>query len=73
MKIKFDTNTLDYDLASDAWRFLMHDAGPDDLTLQVCTWNTRHFNLSGEVNSKHSPLLEKLFDNENWNEEVDKL
>ena len=73
MMIRFDTNTKDADAAAAAWVTLEAQASPKDLNLSINTWNDLHYNISGEIDSKHIKVMEDLFNGHDFNEDVDKL
>jgi len=73
MKIRFDTNTKDAEKAAAAFVRIDKEASPKSLTLSLNTWGDEHYNIDGEVDSKYAPMLEELFNNEYFNEDVDKL
>jgi hypothetical protein len=73
MKIRVDTNTKDAEKAAAAFVRIDKEASPKSLTLSLNTWGDEHYNIDFEVDSKYAPMLEELFNNEYFNEDVDKL
>lgn len=73
MKIRVDTNTKDAEKAAAAFVRIDKEASPKSLTLTLNTWGDEHYNIDCEVDSKYAPMLEELFNNEYFNEDVDKL
>jgi len=73
MKIRVDTNTKDAEKAAAAFVRIDKEASPKSLTLSLNTWGDEHYNIDFEVDSKYAPVLEELFNNEYFNEDVDKL
>jgi hypothetical protein len=73
MKIIVDTNTKDAEKAAAAFVRIDKEASPKSLTLTLNTWGDEHYNIDFEVDSKYAPMLEELFNNEYFNEDVDKL
>ena len=73
MKIRVDTNTKDAEKAAAAFVRIDKEASPKSLTLNLNTWGDEHYNIDFEVDSKYAPMLEELFNNEYFNEDVDKL
>ena len=73
MKIRADTNTKDAEKAAAAFVRIDKEASPKRLTLTLNTWGDEHYNIDFEVDSKHAPMLEELFNNEYFNEDADKL
>ena len=73
MKIRVDTNTKDAEKAAAAFVRIDKEASPKSLTLSLNTWGDEHYNIEFEVDSKYAPMLEELFNNEYFNEDVDKL
>jgi len=73
MKIRVDTNTKDAEKAAAAFVRIDKEASPKSLTLTLNTWGDEHYNIDFEVDSKYAPMLEELFNNEYFNEDVDKL
>jgi hypothetical protein len=73
MKIRVDINTKDADKAAAAFVRIDKEASPKSLSLSLNTWGDEHYNIDFEVDSKYTPMLEELFNNEYFNEDVDKL
>jgi hypothetical protein len=73
MKIRVDINTKDVNKAAAAFVRIDKEASPKSLTLSLNTWGDEHYNIDFEVDSKYAPMLEELFNNEYFNEDVDKL
>ena len=73
MNIRVDINTKDTEKAAEAFVRIYKEASPKSLTLTLNTWGDEHYNIDFEVDSKYAPMLEELFNNEYFNEDVDKL
>ena len=71
MKLRFDTYTKDCGTAMDAFDGL--EGLTDNLTLSLSNWNTKCYNLHGEITSEHVETLNKLCGGKDWNEDYSEL
>jgi hypothetical protein len=72
MKLRFDINTLDVDLAAEAFVTLVKE-GVADITLTQSNWDKKHFNMYGDIQFDKVELLNKTCPAPAWNDDASEL